>query len=103
MFVWSGHWRCSWSRFLEFMDKNEVIKHYPDGLRYYSQIIKDVHRSRWAKGSWTDDTDMMLCILDGFENGKFNVRRVASNFKDHLMETLGIEKHTNNVLHGEQC
>ena len=66
----------------EFMDKNEVIKYYPDGLRYYSQIIKDVHRSRWAKGSWTDDTDMMLCILDGFENGKFNVRRVASNFKD---------------------
>ena len=52
----------------EFMDKNEVIKHYPDGLRYYSQIIKDVHRSRWAKGSWTDDTDMMLCILDGHTN-----------------------------------
>ena len=83
----------------EFMDKNEVIKHYPDGLRYYSQIIKDVHRSRWAKGSWTDDTDMMLCILDGFENGKFNVRRVASNFKDWFNgDPLGIGKHTNNVL-----
>ena len=75
----------------EFMDKNGVIKHYPDGLRYYSQIIKDVHRSRWAKGSWTDDTDMMLCILDGFENGKFNVRRVASNFKDWFNgDPLGI-------------
>ena len=83
----------------EFMDKNGVIKHYPDGLRYYSQIIKDVHRSRWAKGSWTDDTDMMLCILDGFENGKFNVRRVASNFKDWFNgDPLGIGKHTNNVL-----
>lgn len=83
----------------EFMDKNEVIKYYPDGLMYYSQIIKDVHRSRWAKGSWTDDTDMMLCILDGFENGKFNVRRVASNFKDWFNgDPLGIGKHTNNVL-----
>lgn len=83
----------------EFMSKDEVIKNYPDGLRKYDQIIQDAHRRRWAKGAWTDDTDMMLCILNGFENGAFNLHRVASNFKDWFNGTpLGIGRHTYKVL-----
>lgn len=83
----------------EFMSKDEVIKNYPDGLKYFNQIIQDSHRRRWAKGAWTDDTDMMLCILDGFENGKFNILRIASNFKDWFNGTpLGIGSHTYRVL-----
>lgn len=83
----------------EFMSKDEVIKNYPDGLKYFNQIIQDTHRRRWAKGAWTDDTDMMLCILDGFENGKFNILRIASNFKDWFNGTpMGIGNHTYKVL-----
>lgn len=83
----------------EFMSKDEVIKNYPGGLRNYDQIIQDAHRRRWAKGAWTDDTDMMLCILNGFENGAFNLHRVASNFKYWFNGTpMGIGSHTYKVL-----
>lgn len=83
----------------EFMSKDEVIKNYPDGLKNYDQIIQDAHRRRWAKGAWTDDTDIMLCILEGFENGRFNSHQVASNFKDWFNgEPMGIGSHTYKVL-----
>lgn len=83
----------------EFMSKDEVLKSYPDGLKNYDQIIQDAHRRRWAKGAWTDDTDMMLCILEGFENDKFNIHSVASNFKDWFNESpMGIGSHTYKVL-----
>lgn len=83
----------------EFMSKDEVIKNYPGGLRNYDQIIQDAHRRRWEKGAWTDDTDMMLCIVSGFENGAFNLHHVASNFKDWFNGTpMGIGSHTYKVL-----
>lgn len=83
----------------EFMDKDKVCKTYPDGLCKYEQIIQDAHRRRWKKGAWTDDTDMMLCILSSFEDGKFNVQKVAQNFKDWADgEPMGIGAHTFKVL-----
>lgn len=83
----------------EFMSKDEVKKNYPDGLKNYDQIIQDAHRRRWAKGAWTDDTDMMLCILNAFENKEFNISRVASNFKEWFDGTpMGIGSHTYKVL-----
>ena len=48
----------------EFMSKQEVDRFYPNGIEDYSQIVQDDHRRRWQRGDWTDDTDMMLCILD---------------------------------------
>lgn len=50
----------------EFMSKQEVDRFYPNGIENYSQIVQDDHRRRWQRGDWTDDTDMMLCILDAF-------------------------------------
>ena len=47
----------------EFMNKDDVNKNYPGGLCRYEQVIQDAHRRRWPIGAWTDDTDMMLCIL----------------------------------------
>lgn len=35
----------------EFMNKDEVNKNYPDGLKIYDQIIQDAHRRRWVKGA----------------------------------------------------
>lgn len=48
----------------EAMTKNEMAKNYPNGLVHYGDIVQDYHRSRWRHGDWTDDTDMMLCIVD---------------------------------------
>ena len=83
----------------EFMNKDEVCKTYPNGLCKYDQIIQDAHRRRWPIGAWTDDTDMMLCILSAFENGKFNIHKAAQNFKDWFNgKPTGIGAHTFKVL-----
>jgi len=83
----------------EFMNKDEVSKNYPAGLSRYDQIVQDAHRRRWHKGAWTDDTDMMICIMTAFENGHFNVHQVARHFKDWFEgEPMGIGCHTYNVL-----
>ena len=83
----------------EFMSKNDVAKNYPKGLTNYDQIVQDAHRCRWAKGAWTDDTDMMLCILEGYKDGKFSLNSIASNFKDWFdNEPMGIGSHTYKVL-----
>ena len=66
----------------EFMSKNDVKNNYPQKLTNYSQIIQYRHSSRWKKGSWTDDTEMMLCILRAFNGERFDISKVARNFKD---------------------
>ena len=84
----------------EFMSAEEVKHHYPDGLRDYSQIIQDKHRRRFVRGRWTDDTDMMLCVLYGLENSsEINVKAVAANFKKWADGVpMGIGRHTYEVL-----
>lgn len=83
----------------EFMSKDEVGKSYLDGLKRYDQIIQDAHRRCWKRGAWTDDTDMMLCIMSAFEDGRFNMQRVARNFKDWFKgDPMGIGSHTYKVL-----
>ena len=83
----------------EFMSKDKVIANYPTGLKNYDQIIQDEHRCRWAKGAWTDDTDMMLCILNGFDGDRFNINKIAQNFKDWFNGVpMGIGSHTYKVL-----
>lgn len=84
----------------EFMTREEVHKYYPDGLHDYSQIIQDCHRSRWEKGSWTDDTDMMLCIAESIiKNKGVNLTDIAQNFKRWFLQSpMGIGRHTYRVL-----
>ncbi len=83
----------------EFLNKDEVVKAYPNGLSRYEDIIQDAHRRRWHRGAWTDDTDMMICIMTAFEDGHFNVHQVAQYFKDWFEgEPMGIGSHTYKVL-----
>ena len=85
----------------EFMSEREVRTYYPHGLKDYQQIIQDAHRSRWAKGSWTDDTDMMLCISDAIveDRGTVDYNHVARNFKQWFNDKpMGIGRNTFKVL-----
>lgn len=84
----------------EFMSKQEVDRFYPDGIEDYSQIVQDDHRRRWQRGDWTDDTDMMLCILDSFVAcQKVDFLDIARRFKEWMMNGgMGIGRHTYNVM-----
>ena len=84
----------------EFMSKQEVDRFYPNGIEDYSQIVQDGHRRRWQRGDWTDDTDMMLCILDSFVAcQKVDVLDIARRFKEWMMNGgMGIGRHTYNVM-----
>ena len=84
----------------EFMSKTEVQKYYPNGLYDYSQIVQDYHRCRWQRGECTDDTEMMICIVNAIIKDKdIKLSSIAQNFKNWFNENpLGIGKHTYNVL-----
>ena len=84
----------------EFMSKQEVDRFYPNGIEDYSQIVLDDHRRRWQRGDWTDDTDMMLCILDSFVAcQKVDILDIARRFKEWMMNGgMGIGRHTYNVM-----
>ena len=65
----------------EFLTRSEVKNYYRYGLTRYGQILRDDHRRRWKTGSWTDDTDQMLCILDSLlEKKSVDVLDIASRF-----------------------
>ena len=85
----------------EFMSKKEVREKYPDGLKEYSQIIRDYHRAKFQPGSWRDDTDMMLCIANAIiEDKGINLHTIARNFKQwvYAPETRGVGQTTLKVL-----
>ena len=85
----------------EFMSKTEVREKYPDGLKEYSQIIRDYHRAKFQPGSWSDDTDMMLCIANAIiEDKGINLHTIARNFKQwvYAPETRGVGQTTLKVL-----
>ena len=84
----------------EFMSKQEVDRLYPNGIEDYSQIVQDDHRRRWQRGDWTDDTDMMLCILDSFVAcRKVDILDIARRFKEWMMNGgMGIGRYTYNVM-----
>ena len=60
----------------EFMNRDEVLHTYPEGLSEYLQIGEEF-------GRWTDDTDMMLCIAEAIIADKdIKPNTIAHNFKE---------------------
>lgn len=84
----------------EFMNDEDMAWKCPHGVKDYSDIYQDAHRSRWKVGEWTDDTDMMLCIANAVIKDKgVNLSHIAKNFKVWADgEPLGIGNNTYKVL-----
>lgn len=67
----------------EAMSLEDVRRNYPHGLSRYSDIVQDSRRAGWPIGWWTDDTEMMLLILDSYVAHKgFDIQDLAKRFLD---------------------
>lgn len=71
----------------EFMSVGEVKHHYPDGMRHFSQIIRDAHRCMWQRGDWTNDTLVNHLLVESIlDNGHFDAsdlaKRISRQYKD---------------------
>lgn len=67
----------------EAMTKEEVKFNYPHGISKYTDIIQDDRRNGWPIGFWTDDTEMMLLILESIIEVKcVDICAIARKFLD---------------------
>lgn len=85
----------------EFMRKDEVKKFYPDGLWRFEQIVRDRHRRLWQMGEWSDDTDMMRCVMSAIveQNGRVDYMSIAAKFKQWAMNgARGMGQTTYNLM-----
>lgn len=71
----------------EFMTREEVSTYYPDGLTSFDQFIHDMHRALHTPGEWTNDTEVILRILDSvIENGDVDIVKIAHRLLDWYNE-----------------
>lgn len=67
----------------EFMSKSEAACYYPGGLRHFEDIIRDAHRSQWAPGEWTCDTEVIVRMAESvLRQGGFDVTDFAATLRD---------------------
>ena len=71
----------------EFMTRQEVMSYYPDGLTDFSQFIHDMHRSLYKPGEWTNDTEVILRMLEPIlEDEAINLVKIAERLHDWYLE-----------------
>lgn len=52
----------------EFMTRSEIQTYYPGGLKDFSRFVRDAHRANFTPGEWTNDTEIILRMIDALEN-----------------------------------
>ncbi len=72
----------------EFMTREEISVRYPNGIRNYTDIIRDSHRSQWKRGEFTNDTELVLYLIDSIlEKGAPDYRDYAERLKNWYVTT----------------
>lgn len=62
----------------EFMSVAEVRRRYPAGLQSYHQIVQDAHRSQWDRGDWTNNTEVLLRLIESIiDKGDIDIHDFA--------------------------
>lgn len=98
--------------YTEGLTADEARTYYPDGQFHLdstgqnlTDYYPDDHRSNFDDGSWTDDTDMALCILLAFlHTGGTDHVAIATRFKDwrnkglRALDTLAPDIDTHNDI-----
>lgn len=66
----------------EFMTQSEIKSYYPSGLTSFDQFIRDMHRSMYRPGQWTNDTEIILRMLEAIiEKGRVDIQAIARNIR----------------------
>jgi len=83
----------------EFLTKNDIQSHY-GRITGFNGFMRDIHRSQWKCGEWTDDSDQAICIMESMViNSTVNLHDIAKRLHTWgAQDGKGIGLHTYTLL-----